>query len=309
MAAFTAYDVVGKKEDISNVISNISPTTTPFTSETGEQSISNTLYQWQEDALAAPNLSNAAIQGADATEAAPVATVMRQNYTQILTKTLKVADTTDAVDRYGRAKETAYQLGKFSAELKRDLEGTFVSSQAAVVGSNVAASKFAAYGAQLDATGLIKTISAGTVLGTATTGTSFTEAQLMSTLQLLYTNGADPSIVMIPPNESQNVASFASAAGRYKTIEIGGGSEKRVVNAVNIYVSPFGEVKIVLNRFLPVIDTLVFNPSMWKRRVLRPWTRETLAKTGDATKMLIVGEFGLTHKNQLASALIRKYLS
>jgi hypothetical protein len=47
---------------------------------------------------------------------------MRSNYTQILQKTIKVAETTDAVATYGRAKETAYQLAKAAAEVKRDLE-------------------------------------------------------------------------------------------------------------------------------------------------------------------------------------------
>jgi hypothetical protein len=297
MAAYTAYDVVGKKEDISNVISNISPTQTPFTSAIGEEKITNTLYQWQEDALAAVNLSNAAIQGADATETAPVPTVMRQNYTQILTKTLKVAETTDAVNRYGRAKETAYQLGKYSAELKRDLEAISTSAQAAVVGNNSSvASKFAAFGAQIDASGLFVTGGAGTAM---------TEAKFLTALQQLYTNGASPTIASIPPGESINVAGYASAAGRYRTIEDGTGSTK-LINVVNLYVSPFGEVKIVLNRFQPSTDHLIFDPSMWKRQVLRAWTRETLAKTGDAHKMLIVGEFSLKHKNQFASAIVRK---
>ena len=308
MAAFTAYDVVGKKEDISNVISNISPTTVPFTTSVGEESIDNTLYQWQEDTLAAVNLSNAAVQGADATETAPIAIVMRQNYTQILTKTLKVAETTDAVKRYGRAKETAYQLGKYSAELKRDLEGIMTSSQASAVGdASSTPSKFAAFGAQVAAANLLKTGS-GVTLGSATTGVALSEPNLNAQLQLLYTNGAEPSLVSIPPGESAAIAAFASAAGRYRTIESGSSSDKKIVNAVNLYVSPFGEVKIALNRFQPVTDYLIFDSSMWKRTVLRPWTRETLAKTGDAHKMMLVGEFSLKHKNQAASAIVRKYV-
>lgn len=307
MAAFTAYDVVGKKEDISDVISNISPTATPFITAIGEESINNTLFQWQEDSLAAPNTANAAIQGADATETAPVVTVMRQNYTQILQKTLKVAGTTDAVDRYGRAKETAYQLAKYSAEVKRDFEAIATSTQAAAVGSNAAASTFAAFSAQVATANLLKT-GGGLTLGSATTGVAMSEANLVAQLQLLYTNGADPKVVMIPPGEAGVVAGFASAAGRYRTIETGG-SDKKIVNAVNLYVSPFGEVRIALNRFMPAYDHHIFDPAMWKKCVLRPWTRETLAKTGDATKMQILGEFSLKHKNQAASAIVRKYLA
>lgn len=307
MAAFTAYDVVGKKEDISNVISNISPTACPFTSSTGEEKIENTLFQWQEDSLAAVNLNNAAVQGADANETAPVPTVMRQNYTQILSKTLKIAETTDVVKRYGRAKETAYQLGKYSAELKRDLEAIMTSSQTSVVGDNaITPSLFAAFGAQVASANLTKT-GAGSVLGSATTGTQLTETVLTATLQTLYSAGADTKLLVMPPGESANFATFAAAAGRYRTLQTGG-DDKTIVNVVNLYVSPFGEVKVSLNRFQPATDYLFYDPAQWKRCVLRSWMRETLAKTGDAHKMMIIGEFSLKHKNQLASAIVRKYV-
>jgi hypothetical protein len=298
MAAYTAYDVVGKKEDISDVISNISPTATPFQSVIGTEKIHNTLFQWQEDSLAAVNTSNALVQGADATETAPVATVMRQNYTQILGKTLKVAETTDAVSRYGRAKETAYQLGKYAKEVKRDLEAILTSSQAAAVGSTSVAANLAAYSAQTATGNLVKT-------GGSTTAMS--EANLITALQTLYTNGAEPTLVTIPPGEANNVATYAAASGRYRTIDTGSAAARQtIVNAVNLYVSPFGEVKISLNRFQPATDHLVFDPKMWKLAVLRPWTRETLAKTGDAVKMMIIGEFSLKHLNQAASGVVRK---
>lgn len=310
MATWTAYDTVGKKEDISSVISNISPTATPFTTAIGEEKINNTLFQWQEDALAAVNTANKAIQGADASDTTAVATTMRSNYTQILQKTLKVAGTTDAVAHYGRAQETAYQIAKYSAEVKRDLEAIMtLATQASAVGDSSTASTFAGFSAQVAAANIVKTVSGGTVLGSATTGVDMTEAQFLSALETLYNAGAEPKMVMIPPGEATVIAAFASASGRYRTIDTGSAGEKKIVNAVNLYVSPFGEVKVALNRFQTAYDHLIFDPSMWKRCVLRPWSRETLAKTGDATKMQILGEFSLKHKNQLASAIVRKYVS
>jgi len=53
MATYTTYNQIGIKEDISDIISNISPTTTPFLSSIGKESVKNTLYQWQEDSLSA----------------------------------------------------------------------------------------------------------------------------------------------------------------------------------------------------------------------------------------------------------------
>lgn len=299
MAAYTSYDVVGKKEDISDIITNISPTKTPFQTMVGNEKIHNTLFQWQEDSLAAPNLSNAMIEGFDATETAPVPTVMRSNYTQILAKTVKVATTTDSVTRYGRAYETAYQISKYSSELKRDLEAIMLSGQAAAAGSDGAARNMASFQAQ---------VASGQITNTGGVSTAMTEAQLLAALQVLYVNGVDPDILMIPPGESANIASYASAAGRYRTIPTESASaSKTLVNVVDLYVSPFGEVKVILNRFQLNTDYLIFETDMWKQTVLRSWSRETLAKVGDSTRQMIVGEFSLKHKNQLASSVVRKH--
>jgi hypothetical protein len=73
---------------------------------------------------------------------------------------------------------------------------------------------------------------------------------------------------------------------------------------VDIYVSPFGTQKVVLNRFQKADSALLFSPDSWKKVTLRPWTRTLLAKTGDADRHFIVGEFGLKHVNYKASAAI-----
>jgi hypothetical protein len=297
---YTTYEVLGKKEDISDIITMISPTDTPFQTTIGSEKVHNTLYQWQEDALAAVNLSNAQVDGFDATEAACVPTVMRSNYTQILGKAVKIAETTDAVARYGRAKETAYQVMKFGKELKRDLEAILLSGQAAVVGSAGVARKTAAYQALI-------TASVGLDPHTGGAGTAMTEALFLTTLQNLYINGVDPEIVMVPPGEGQVIPSYAAAAGRYRTIPTEDKTASRkLVNVVDLYVSPYGEVKVVMNRFQLATDYLIFSTEYWKLQTLRPWTREPLAKIGDSERQLIVGEFGLKHKNYLASAYIRK---
>lgn len=298
MASVTSYDVVGKKENISDIITMISPTKTPFTSLTREESVHNTVFQWMEDSLAAVNTSNAQIDGFTASDNTITTPTMRTNYTQILTKTVNIAETTDAVARYGRAKEIAYQLSKYSAELKRDLEAIMLNSQVAAVGSAGTARTFASYQAMVDASLLYKTGGAATAM---------TETLLLTALQGLYTQGVDPSILMIPPGEAVNVANYAAASGRYRTLNTGASNaQTTIVNAIDLYISPFGEVKVVLNRFQVNTDHLIFEPDMWSRVVLRPWTRETLAKTGDSTRMMIVGEFSLKHRNFFASAIVRK---
>lgn len=289
MAVYTTYDQVGKAEDISDVISNISPTKTPFVSSIADDDIHARLFEWEEDSLRAVQ-TNAQIEGFTAADATLTAMTSRTNVAQILEKTIKVSMTADAIKTHGRAKETAYQIAKGAEEVKRDLENAMVGvSQAAVTGSAGVARQMAS---------AIVQVAAGTT--TAGGSAALTEAKVLANHQLVYNAGGDPSIFMIKPADAIIVAGFNAATGRYQTTP----NDQKITNAVKVYISPFGELKIVLNRFLLTTVALSYDPDMWKRCVLRPWTRTALAKTGDNEMHNIVGEFSLKHMNQSASGLI-----
>ena len=296
MSTFKTYDQVGIKEDISDIISNISPTKTPFQSSIGNEGVKNTTHKWQEDDLRAV-ATNAQVEGFTAVSTAREATAYVDNVTQILQETFNVSGTSDSVSTYGRAKESAYQASKASAALKRDLEHAFVgTAQTKVAGDSATARVMAGFQAMVHAD-----------LYTFTGGTSTlpTETNLLATLQELYEEGSDPTTIMVTPANGRTVMAWAAASGRERDL----GDSKKIVNAVEVYVSPYGSQKVVINRFLKSKDTLIFDPEMWKKLTLRPWFRETLAKTGDNTTMMIVGEFSLKHKNQRASAVIRESAS
>lgn len=300
MALFQTYEQVGIKEDISDIISNISPTKTPFQTSIGNEKVTNTLFQWQEDSLRSV-ASNPVLEGADASFITVTPTVMRNNHTQIFAEAVQVSGTVDAVSTYGRARESAYQLAKSSAALKRDLENAFVgTAQAAVAGADATARQMAGVQVQIDS---------GNVVYTGGTTTAPSEANFLTVLQDIFQAGADPSIIQLTPANSVVFASFAAAAGRYRTLPTGTDGDKALVNVVNLYVSPFGQQKVQVNRFLKSSDSLVYDPAQWAKVTLRPWTRETLAKTGDSLKMMIVGEFSLKHKNTKASGLVVEQVS
>jgi hypothetical protein len=101
----------------------------------GSDKTRNRTFSWLEDSLRAVQ-ANAQIEGFTAADATLTPPVSRSNVTQILQKTFKISGTEDAVDQYGRAKETAYQTAIAMEEVKRDLENAFVGSlQAAVAGA------------------------------------------------------------------------------------------------------------------------------------------------------------------------------
>jgi len=287
---FSTYNQIGLAEDVSDVISNISPTKTPFQSSIGSEKVAARLFEWQEDSLRAVAV-NAQLEGFTAADVARVPTVMRSNYTQIMQDTLAVSATADAVKTYGRAKEVAYQLAKVGEELKRDFEHACVGikNAAAVGDENTNAREMAAAFNMIDAGNII----AG---GTA----ALTETMLLNCHQGVFDEGGEPSIFMIKPSDSLIVAGFSAASGRNRDF----GQDKRITNVVDLYVSPWGELKVVLNRFMYATGALMYDPGMWKKCVLRPWSRTALAKVGDAERHMVVGEFSLKHKNFKSSGYI-----
>lgn len=308
MTLFQTYEQVGIKEDISKIISNISPTKTPFLTSIGDEKVTNTLFQWQTDMLRAVQ-SSPVLEGADATFITVAPTVMLNNHTQIFAEAVQVSGTVDAVSVYGRARESAYQLAKSSAALKRDLENAFVgTAQAAVAGSDSVARQMAGFQAQVGQSTTDENPDSANLVYTGGTSTAPTEANFLTCLQDIYTQGADPTLIQVTPANSLIFAAFAAAAGRYRTIDTGG-DDKTLVNVVNLYVSPFGEQKVQVNRFLKASDSIIYDPKYWAKATLRPWTRETLAKTGDSLKMMIVGEFSLKCKNPAASGIVIEQVS
>ena len=97
------YDLIGRAEDVEDAIWDISPTDTPLLSMAKRKKATNTLHQWQTDALAAA-AANKQLEGDDADFVTATPTVMLANYTQIARKTVMVSRTADTVRKYGRAK-------------------------------------------------------------------------------------------------------------------------------------------------------------------------------------------------------------
>lgn len=286
-----SFDLVGKKEEVSDFISMLSPTETPFLSGAGTEKVSNTLYQWLEDQLRA-TAKNAKLEGFDATDSNRDQPVMRANGTQILEETYKVSGTSDAVKTYGRDRISAREAMKTGKLLKLDLENSMVGTgQTYVAATPTVPGEFAGVQAQIDA-------SVTTTLGAAG---PLTETHVVSTHEKLYNAGADASTLMIKPSDSKIVAGWASQNSR--TVEVKNGDTK-LTNVINVYQGPFGTVRTSLNRLLRTTDALLVDFSNWKRVILRDWFREKLAKTGDSDRYMMVGEFGLKHVNRKATGLI-----
>lgn len=310
---FTKYSAVGIREDLANVIFNISPQTTPFISNmTKKKTVKNTFFEWQTDSLAAA-AANHHIDGDDLASFTAVSpTVRLGNYTQISRKDFVIADNlAGAIDEAGRRSEVAYQLAKKGDELKRDMEHNLCGlSHAANGGSASVARKTAPLTSWLTSNtsngtgGANPTLSGGVPNAAPTDGTqrAMTEPLLKSVVQSMYTNGGDPKFLMVGPHVKTVVSGFAGiAAQRYQAPD----GPTTIIGAADVYVSDFGSISVVPNRFSRARDAYVIDPDMVEMATLRPIQSEELAKTGDAQKHMLLSEYGLQVNNEAGLGVIR----
>ena len=312
---FDTYNAKGIRESLSNVIYNISPEETPFMSNIGRENVKNTYFEWQTDSLASASTTNAQVEGDDiAAYDSTAATVRLGNYTQISNKTLLISGTLESVDKAGRRSELAYQLAKRSAELKRDMESIMLTNQANAQGSAGVSSALRKTGALLaylktntdKGTGgadpsYTTTPNATRTDATAANQRTFTETILKSVIQKVWTEGGTPKVLMVGPVNKQRVSSFAGIAEIRR--EVTGNRQATIIGAADVYVSDFGSVSVVPNRFQRERDAFVLDPEYASVCYLRPFQTVELAKTGDAEKRMILVEWGLKVHTEKAHGL------
>ena len=300
---YMRYTSIGVREDLSDVIYDISPTDTPIMSSIGKSKATNTLHEWQTDSLAAASTTNALIEGDDAAAASLSPTVRLTNFTQIVGKTVQVSGTLEAVDKAGRKSEKAYQLAKASAELKRDIESIITANQAKTNGQATTTAR--KMGALLSwITTNVSKGSAGTNptgdgsdVRSDTTTVTFTEAMLQTVVQEIFTEGGTPKLLVVPPGLKATVSGFTGiAAQRYVT----GAEPTTIVAAAGAYLSDFGLISIVPDRFMRTRDALVLDPEYAALAYLRPFQTNDLARTGDSDKTQILAELTLEMRNEKA---------
>ena len=302
---FQTYGAKGIREELSDVISNISPEETPFQSNIRSESVSNSFFEWQTDSLAA-TATTAVLSGDDvASFDTTAATTRLGNYTQIRRRTVIVEDRLEFVDKAGRDSELAYQVAKRGRELKRDIEAVLLDNNARVAGNSTTAPETAGLPAWL-----VTNTSFGAAPGADPTGDgtdartdgvqrAFTEAMVKAMMQSAWSAGGTPSILMTGPFNKTVASGFSGiAATRVAATD----SPTTIIGAADIYVSDFGNLTMVPNRFQRERDAFLLDPEYAGVCYLRPIQVVDLAKTGDAEKKMVIAEFGLKVDNEAAHA-------
>lgn len=314
--AFTTYQAQANREDLSNAIYNIDPFDTPVMSAIRRRNVKNRIFDWQTEHLPLVNGSNADVEGFQLAPAPGTPTVRVNNVTQISHRDATVSGTQEEADAAGKGSEMAHQMAMAAKVLKSDMEVMLCSRQPRVNGDDAGPTArvtegFSHWlGRAVDKAGAVAgAIAPGTVVaGLPVLSTdafpvpaapvALTEQMLNDAMQKAYTNGASPTMWILPPGPRRTASTFT---GRSTTQVLVGKTE--VVSTVDIIATDFGRVKVLPSRWVAADVGLLIDPDYAAVAYFRAFRQYLMARVGDAENRMIVVEWGVEMRNNLAHIL------
>ena len=299
--AFDTYSATADREQLSDVIYNISPQATPFMSAIGKNSIKNVVFDWQTENLPTPSGAGQ-LEGFELSRSASTATSRVSNVAQISSRDATVTGSQQASDPAGKKSEMAHQLAIMAKALKRDMETALCQKGAKTTGNATTARVTGGFESWITSNVSRGTNGAGNGGGAAPTdGTqrALTEALLKSVLQSCFSNGGEPSLAICGPVNKQKISGFTGRASARQMIDA-----NTVEASVSIYASDFGELKIVPSNFSRERSLLLVDPDYAKVSYLRDFKTVDISTIGDAETKMIVAEYGLEMSNEAAHGIV-----
>ena len=314
------------REDVMNEIWDISNVPLPFTDLISSDSADNSYMEWTIDKLAAPDIDNAVVDGADASGNDAKGGARVGNQSQISDKTVMVTQRANASDVIGRAQDLGYQIMERQKELRRDREAIYLTQQASVADNGDAiAGRLGAFGAWLTsntdrgAGGADGGFSSG-VVAAPTEGAprALSETTVRDIASQIWEAGGNPTTLMSIPamirkfseymfTADARIATLTSETTQSETASVAKGS-------VNVFVTDFGVVlTMVANRIMqPVVATpglentnLYFiDPQYVRETFLEGYNVKDLAKVGLADKRQMTVDGSLKVLNEEAHGVI-----
>ena len=286
----TYSSTAGRKEDILDLITSVSPEETPFLSRLGTSKAYSTLHIWLTDALTNNASGEARLEGDSATSYLISDKTRYQNYTQIDDRVFTITGTEEEVAHYGLDSQYAYQLEKAMKELKIKMEKNLLYGSAAGAGAATATSRTLKGALQW-------AVDSGTGVSGAASVSALTESVYNNLLQYMFDDGANPKTTFVPGFLKRRISAFASNNARY----IDMGQNKKLTGVVSVYESDFGIQEIVLDRWITGLgnagaDTgcgLVCDIDKLKIAYLRKPFTNPLAVDGDRKRVQILTEYTL----------------
>jgi len=315
VAASKSYDLSGGalKEDLRDIIYDISPMDTIFLTRAGRGTAKSTTHEWLTDSLAAA-ASNAQVEGDAFAAAARVLPTRLKNYTQISRKDFEVTGTANAVDNAGMSKLMAYHTARAAKELKRDIETDLLSANLATAGGSLSARVAAGVqtwiylanhiDASTQTTATTSAPTSGFAKGPITAGTAvaLNEADMKSALQQAWSTGGETDVILCGPTLYNTISGFTGIATRFR--DVASKQQAQIIGAADVYVSAYGSHNIVLSRYATSTTLYCLDMKTWEVAYLRPFKTVDVAKIGDADRRMLVAEWTLVAKSPTANTKI-----
>lgn len=284
----TDDNVVGTnsaKENLLDFITNISPKDNPFSSGLKVQHDAYRQINWLIDILPARG-SKVTIEGEDASYSDVTAPTRSFNYMSQIEVTWQITDVNIATTHAGMMDLLSYEIAKQSAVWKNALEYDVIQ------------------GTRTDYT----ETSTGAIMGgaeewissnkTALGDNPLDEKALNDLSNDVYDDGGNPTEIYVRGWLKRKISSFSTNVKNVEAID------KRLINAVDIYINDFGQLRIYLSRDVTNGSLLLIDPKLWALSYLIDPHKEDRAKTGSATKGVIIGDVTLISKQELGNGQI-----
>jgi hypothetical protein len=292
----------GNREDLSDLVDDISPTDTPTLTALPKVKADAVLHEWTTHALAAA-AANEKIEGDDGAIDVAAPKTRLNNRTAISNKICGVTRTQQAVSKVGMMDALAEEVGYKMAEIKRDEELMIHANTAKVAGNDTTARKTAGIPTWI--------VNAATVIGanptgdgsdTATNGTqrAFTESLLLEASQLAYDDGGKPTLLILGTFNKRVASGFAGNTNRNMD-----SADKKIINSIGVYEDDFNTMKVVADRFSVSRNAVLIDPEHMKIARLRAMESWDLAITGSSFRKQLEEEWALEVTNPDAHAIIR----
>lgn len=289
MAQFKSSAQVGIKQDLSNIVKDITPLDTPFIKSLSSEKAENLQFNWVEKDVTTGTKA-AVSEGADVVDAGTNYRTLKSNYTEIFAIGVEVSDTSATVNQAG-GPAYAERVKDAMQQILRQKEQVYLNGQTS--SGTITNRKTASLQAQV-----------ATALNYDKAGAAMTKAFLDTALQDSYDAGAMIDTVYCKPSMKRTLSTVLTFAPVVREA----GTGKVVTDAVDVYQSDFGSVKIVIDRHILAGDIALVDSSMVGDCVLIPMNNQTIARTGLAEKSLVNTECGLKLKSSKGASIIHNVI-
>ena len=299
--AFDTYEAIGNREDLADIIYNISPTQTPFLSAVGKRQSSNGQFDWQTEVLPTPS-STGQLEGFELSKSTSTNTTRATNVAMISSRDATVTGAQEATDTAGKNSEMAHQLAIMAKAIKRDMEEALTQNIAKNAG-NVSTARQTRSLETWYATNVNKASDGanGSDSAARTNGTrrDLTEAMVKDVQQQCFASGAEPSLLMVGPYNKSVISGFTGRSQARQFVDA-----NTIEASVSIYSGDFGELQVVPSNRSREQAVHLLDPEYAAVAYLRDFETIDIATVGDAeTKMLLV-EYGLEMRNEAAHGIV-----